>query len=166
MRWWQNRVMADRFDEQVPEPAQQLDQLQRDDSLINRGMADPLDEGYVPPDHWSVAEGFGNTAAEQREGETLDMRLSQEEPEDMERPGGNWNPSGEPRQVGARRAGRLVNANGGYDGPDDEPESLGGEVGLAGGAASAEEAAMHVIDLNAPDDPDADDDLEVAESMS
>lgn len=155
------------FDEVVPEPAQQLDQLQRDDSLINRGMADPLDEGYIPPDGWSVAEGFGNTAAEQKQGETLEMRLAQEEPEDQHRLAGSWNPSGEPRQVGTQRAGRLVNANLGYDGPDVESESIGEEVGIDGGAASAEEAAMHVIDLNDFDDPDNDeDDTQVAVSMS
>ena len=38
--------------------------------------------------------------------------------------------------MGARRAGRLVGLG----------ENIGSDVGIDGGAASAEEAAMHVID--------------------
>ncbi|MCS7481821.1 hypothetical protein ACFFQW_30040 [Umezawaea endophytica] len=43
--------------------------------------ADPLDEGYEAPDHWSGANKFGTTSAEQRAGEPLDERLKQEEPD-------------------------------------------------------------------------------------
>ena len=69
------------YDEPVPEESEQLDQIQADDSLIDRGVSDVLDEGYIAPDGWSPAEGFGNTPAEMRQGETLDMRLAQETPE-------------------------------------------------------------------------------------
>ena len=41
------------------------------------------------------------------------------------------------------RAGRLISPDGIVD---REDESLAAEVGLAGGAASAEEAAVHIID--------------------
>ena len=52
------------------------------DSLVDdRGLTEPLDEGYSPPEKWSVAEGYGNTPLEEELGETLDMRLAQEEPE-------------------------------------------------------------------------------------
>lgn len=34
-----------------------------------------------PPDHWSEADKFGVTAREMREGESLDQRLSEEEPD-------------------------------------------------------------------------------------
>jgi hypothetical protein len=66
-------------DEAVPDQSEQLD-LQPEEMLIDNGKDDILDGGYEVPDHWSAAEGFGNTPAEQAEGETLDMRLAQEVP--------------------------------------------------------------------------------------
>ncbi|MGW0565274.1 hypothetical protein ACWDZ4_32930 [Streptomyces sp. NPDC003016] len=42
---------------------------------------DPLDAGIAPPEHWSPAEFFGNTAEEARRGESLDQLLSEEEPD-------------------------------------------------------------------------------------
>jgi hypothetical protein len=118
------------------------------DSLVdNRGLAEPLDEGYSPPEKWSVAEGYGNTPLEEELGESLDMRLAQEEPEpdpyeqaalDTEDVGG---------EVGDRRAGRLVDENAGI-GPDVDSDLIGEDVGIDGGAASAEEAAVHVVDDN------------------
>lgn len=145
------------YDEDVPEESEQLDQLQGDETLINRGVDDVLDEGYIAPDHWSPAEGYGNTPAEMLRGETLDQRVAQEEPE-REPDDASWNPDHEQREVGSRRAGRLVDGNHGYAGRHDEQtESIAEEVGLAGGAASAEEAAMYVIDEDEIDS-DSDDD--------
>ncbi|MFT4217649.1 MAG: DUF5709 domain-containing protein [Micropruina sp.] len=142
------------FDPTMPDESEQLDQLQPDDSLIDRGVADVLDEGYVAPEKWSPAQGYGNTRAEMRQGETLEQRIAQEEP-DLTLEDEKWNDDpAERRQVGKRRAGRLVDADGGYGEVDDEPESVGREVGLAGGAASAEEAAMHIIDDYEDDDDD------------
>lgn len=142
--------MSETTDGPLDEP---LDQLQPDDTLIDRGVPDVLDEGYTAPEKWSAAEGFGNTPAEQAEGESLDRRLAQEEPEaePAPEPDPNWR-HGESRQCGSRRAGRLVDARGGYPGADTEPESVGGDVGIDGGAASAEEAAMHVIDSDDVED--------------
>jgi len=59
------------------------DQPQGDgDSLVDsRGLDEPLDEGYSPPEKWSPGQGYGNTPAEEEEGETLEQRLAQEEPE-------------------------------------------------------------------------------------
>lgn len=128
-----------------------LEQLQPDDTLIDRGVPDVLDEGYVAPDNWSPGQGFGNTAQEMREGETLEQRVKQEQPE-VVKEDVPWNPEGEDRQVGGRRAGRLVDVNEGA-GEDTENQSLGRDVGIDGGAASAEEAAMHIIE---PDDEDPD----------
>ncbi|MCA0251948.1 MAG: DUF5709 domain-containing protein [Actinobacteria bacterium] len=145
--------MSTEYDEVVPEESEQLDQLQPDDSLVDRGVADVLDEGYVTPERWSTAQGFGNTPAEMQRGESLDQKLAQEAPE-VVRDDTPWNPDpDEQREVGRHRAGRLVDANGGYPGEDAEPESVGRDVGIDGGAASAEEAAMHIID-----DLDDDDD--------
>ena len=58
-----------------------VEQLQPADTLIDRGVDDVLDEGYIAPDNWSPAQGFGSTLAELRQGENLDMRVKQEEPE-------------------------------------------------------------------------------------
>lgn len=144
--------MSIEFDEVIPEESEQLDQLQPDETLIDRGVADVLDEGYVTPERWSPAQGFGNTPAEMQRGETLEQRITQEAPEVVpdDTP---WNPDPtEPREVGRLRAGRLVDANDGYPGEDAEPESVGRDVGIDGGAASAEEAAMHIIDDYDDDD--------------
>ena len=48
-------------------------------------------------------------------------------------------------EVGRARSGRLVATNEGF-GEDDDSELFASDVGIDGGAASAEEAAMHVID--------------------
>ena len=37
-----------------------------------------------PPDNWSEANRFGMTAREEREGESLDQRLAEEEPDVLE----------------------------------------------------------------------------------
>ncbi|GAB3623883.1 DUF5709 domain-containing protein [Mariniluteicoccus endophyticus] len=140
--------MTEINDDFVPDESEQLDQLDPSQSLLDRGVADPLDEGYIAPDDWSPAEGYGNTAAEMRDGETLAMRLKQEVPdtvadadesvEDIE--------NESPAEIGLVRAGRLVDANHGYPGEDREAQLVGEDVGIDGAAASAEEAAMHVID--------------------
>ena len=142
------------FDEAVPDESEQLDQLEQERTLLDRGVDDPLDEGYVTPERWSPAQGFGNTPAEMRRGETLEMRIAQEQQEPV-RLEGSWNtdPS-EPREVGHARSGRLVDANGGIPGLDTEAESVASDVGIDGGAASAEEAAMHIIDDYDDDDED------------
>lgn len=131
---------------EVPDGSEQLDQLQQEETLLDRGVSDVLDEGYVAPDGWSVAQGFGNTPEEAREGEPLDLKLAAEQPETVkdETP---WNPDpAEKREVGGRRAGRLVAVGAGIGVEDTEPESLAEDVGIDGGAASAEEAAMHIIE--------------------
>jgi hypothetical protein len=46
---------------------------------------DPLEEGMDPPEHWAQADKFGNTEREVREGEDLDHRLAQEEPDPTDR---------------------------------------------------------------------------------
>ncbi|TDD25199.1 hypothetical protein E1218_15450 [Kribbella turkmenica] len=118
-------------------------QLQPEDTLDDRGVDDLLDEGYSPPERWSAGEGFGTTADEALQGESLDQRIAQEEPdadpyaEDGEDVGGP--------EVGVARSGRLVAPDEGAHG-DDEDELVAGDVGFDGAAASAEEAAVHVVD--------------------
>lgn len=139
--------MSNDFDETIPAESEQLDQLQRSDSLIDRGVADVLDEGYIPPDNWSPAQGYGNTPAEMRQGETLEMRIRQEEPEREPADDKHWNAAKETREVGTERAGRLMAVQG-----SGREETLGVDVGISGGAASAEEAAMHIISDNEDED--------------
>ena len=125
-----------------------VEQLQESDTLIDRGVEDVLDEGYIAPDHWSPAQGYGNTPREEAEGESLDQRLRQEEPEP--------DPYAEAAQledveniddgeVGDTRAGRLVDPDRGI-GEDTEKDLVGDDVGIDGAGASAEEAAMHIIE--------------------
>jgi hypothetical protein len=144
------------------------DQLQPEDTLDSRGVDDILDEGYSPPEKWSVLERFGNTAEEEREGETLDQKLAEEEPDpnlasddedgDDVRPGQpvddldldetvDDQPLGEDYdgEVGDERAGRLVSPDEGAH-ADDEKDLVADDVGIDGAAASAEEAAMHVVE--------------------
>ena len=42
---------------------------------------DPLEEGMDPPEHWAQADKFGNTEREVREGQDLDHRLAEEQPD-------------------------------------------------------------------------------------
>jgi hypothetical protein len=51
----------------------------------NLGL-DPLEEGMDPPEHWSQADRFGNTERELREGQDLDHRLAEEQPDITEDP--------------------------------------------------------------------------------
>ncbi len=127
-----------------------VDQLQPEDSLIDRGVDDILDEGYSPPETPIGLEAFGTTEAEQREGESLDRKLSKEVPDialasDAHVRGRDrrFAPIGE--EVGSERAGRLLEDDEGiYE--DTVAELTADDVGIDGGAASAEEAAVHVIE--------------------
>ncbi|MGI8576643.1 MAG: DUF5709 domain-containing protein [Nocardioidaceae bacterium] len=136
--------MTENLDDNL-EASEQLDQLQSDDTLVERGTDDVLDEGYSPPEHWSAAEKFGNTAREQAEGETLDQRLAQEEPDPNADPdAAALTETLDDGEVGDERAGRLVDPDQGL-GEDVDQELIGAEVGIDGAAASSEEAAVHVV---------------------
>ena len=150
--------MTDNFTD-VPDESEQLDQLQGDDSLSGRDVADPLDEDYITADHWSPGQEYGNTADEQTEGETLDQRLKQEVPDEWDESGAVTTPGElddlaeenvDDGEVGDLRAGRLVDPgtvdNGDFDSLDVEKDMIAEDVGIDGAAATAEEAAMHVVD--------------------
>jgi hypothetical protein len=136
------------------------DQLQPADTLNDRGVDDLLDEGISPPEKWSAGEGFGTTADEALEGETLDQRIAQEEPEpdpyaeDGENVGGP--------EVGQVRSGRLVAPDEGAH-SDDEKDLVAEDVGFDGAAASAEEAAVHVVDEDEPFELDDEDETDLAD---
>ena len=116
------------------------------DSLVDdRGLPEPLDEGYSPPEKWSPAEGYGNTPLEEELGETLDQRIAQEEPEPDPYELAATETEDVSGEVGRERAGRLVEPDEGVH-VDVESDLLAEDVGIDGAAASAEEAAVHVID--------------------
>jgi len=144
---------ADLEDYDVQEPA---------DSLIADPGHDPLDRGVAPPERWSAGMRHGVTAEEQAEGESLDQLLAEEEPdsaldfaedepEDIEdtqqdEDAGDEDVDGLLLDDGPDpRAGRLVAEDEGAH-PDQETDLVATDVGIAGGAASAEEAAMHVVE--------------------
>ena len=131
------------------------------DSLVDeRGLEEPLDEGYSPPEKWSAAQGYGNTPLEEELGETLDQRLAQEVPEpdpyaeaeaerrDPEHPVGEV-AEDTVGEVGDERAGRLVAPDEGVH-TDTDPEADAEDVGIDGAGSSAEEAAVHVVDEDTP----------------
>ena len=121
-------------------------QLTEQDTLDDRGVQDVLDEGYSPPDR----EPSINvpTPREQAEGESLDERLAEEEPDVN---ADSDSQTDDIYEVGDRRAGRLVDNE--SDGISDmEKDLVAEDVGIDGSAASAEEAAVHVIDGEPDDD--------------
>ncbi|RZT28790.1 hypothetical protein EV649_2574 [Kribbella sp. VKM Ac-2569] len=119
------------------------DQLQAEDTLNDRGVDDLLDEGYSPPEKWSAGEGFGTTADEALQGETLDQRIAQEVPDSDPYAEGGEDVGGP--EVGTERSGRLVASDEGAHN-DEDSELYAEDVGIDGAAAGAEEAAVHVVD--------------------
>ncbi len=141
-------------------------QLQPEDTLVQDDVEDVLDRGYSPAErlHGSIAHGV--TVEEQQHEETIEERIRQEVADPDSAYGAPDNESGldEPRlggddpdsisaeddwlgdrEVGNERAGRLVAPDEGTA-EDEEKELVGEDVGVAGAAASAEEAAVHVVD--------------------
>lgn len=131
-------------DETGLEPSENLDQRQPEDTLVDRGVDDVLDEGYSPPEKWGPGEGYGSTAAETAAGESLDQRIAQEQP-DVD-PYADEDPQApiDEGEVGDDRAGRLVDPDEGL-GPDTEKALVGDDVGIDGAGAGAEEAAVHIV---------------------
>jgi hypothetical protein len=138
---------ADAVDEWDPDEDDGV--LDASDTLDD-DVSDPLDVGIAAADHWSGANRFGTTIAEQRAGESMDQLLAEEEPDvdpyaqaaddedELVRRGYDREP----------RAGRLVADDEGAH-ADDEADDVARDAGIDAGGASAEEAAMHVVD-----DPD------------
>ncbi|MGY4712841.1 DUF5709 domain-containing protein [Mycolicibacterium sp. CBM1] len=128
-------------------------QLQQEDTLLDRGVDDILDEGISPPER-----PYARTNLDHPGPETLDELLAEEEPDPVSRLGNVLDELEQERsddaegetefpeddEVGRARSGRLVAPDAGFGG-DDDAEAFATDVGIDGGAASAEEAAMHVI---------------------
>jgi Family of unknown function (DUF5709) len=138
------------------------DQLQPEDTLDDRGVDDLLDEGYSPPERPRGVDAFGTTVAEQRQGESIEQRLAHEEPDPAN---AVEDPLAEPDMVGGddpdaiaaeddflgdgevgdRRSGRLMAPDEGAH-EDTESQMVADDMGIDGGASSAEEAAVNTID--------------------
>jgi hypothetical protein len=131
--------------------------LQPGDSLETDDLsADPLDTGISPPERKPASEKHGVTLNEARTGAPLDQRLAEEEPDFGEPASLDNRP--EPEQDAPpvedlepdQRAGRLVAEDEGAH-TVSSPNYLARDMGIDGGAASAEEAAMHVADADVRD---------------
>ena len=142
----------DEFDDAVD-----LDQAFGDDSVDET----VLNTSYSPPEKPLGVDRFGTTWAEEEQGESLDQRLAQEVPDpnlaaDLEASPSDENVDAVDNsriededlsydEVGDDRAGRLVDPDEGL-GEDVDKDLIGSDVGIDEGAASAEEAAIHIID--------------------
>jgi hypothetical protein len=118
------------------------------EDLGDGDVADELDRGYSPPERYSAGQGYGNTPWEEEHRETIDQRLSQEEPDAdpyAETSDDVDEDDLDDGEVGDARAGRLVDPDRGV-GEDEEKDLVGDDVGIDGAAASAEEAAMHIVE--------------------
>jgi hypothetical protein len=104
------------------------------DNLTGDDPDESMQTGYNPPDREPYNLRHYPTASEEREGETLDQRLSEEEPEVSADDIGEEEP----------RAGRLVAPDEGAH-PAEESDEIATDVGPAGYASSAEEAAVHIV---------------------
>jgi Family of unknown function (DUF5709) len=169
----QARAVSDGIYE--PENDGERDEIIDQDSVFGDDDGDEaLDSSYSPPERPRELDAFGTTVAEQRQGESFEQRLAQEEPdpamdvdlvegepavragEGGDVPDDIDTGSGEvpddafsdgvidDGEVGDVRAGRLVDPDEGL-GEDTDKDMVGSDVGIDGGAASAEEAAMHII---------------------
>jgi hypothetical protein len=132
--------------------------LDGSDTLDGNPGDDPLDRGVATPDRWSAGMRYALSGEE--DSESLDELLDEEEPdvtdEDDE---DSWDENETDGDVARLerdddadpRAGRLAATEADVYGDGDVPavqdgELLASDTGIDGGAASAEEAAVHVID--------------------
>jgi hypothetical protein len=163
---------GDVFGDSVYESGDPVDDTDGLDPMEGLSGDDPDEAeqtGYSPPEREPYNLRHFPTASEARRGETLDERLAEEEPDitideepdltldeeldlaieeelDLaieEEPDVSFD---DPDLVDAQpRAGRLVAPDEGVH-ADLESDEIASDVGPAGYASSAEEAAMHIID--------------------
>jgi hypothetical protein len=144
--------------------------LDANDTLDGDPGDDPLDGGIVTPDRWSAGVQYALKGEE--ESESLDELLDEEEPDETVDPDeDSWDENATYQDVerlqrdeeADPRSGRLVSPDEDTDDVSEtlvssEDEEVARDTGIDGGAATAEEAAVHVIDD--PEDDDEDDDLD------
>jgi Family of unknown function (DUF5709) len=132
--------------------------LDASDTLDGDPEDDPLDRGVVAPVRWSAGVRYALEGEE--ESESLDELLDEEEPDETVGADDDTWDENTPESDAKRRerdydpdprAGRLVSPD--EDGDDVtgtfvdfEDEEVARDAGIDGGAATAEEAAVHVIE--------------------
>jgi hypothetical protein len=113
-------------------------------------VRDVLDTGWSPAERPWAVDDWGTTEAEESAGESLDGRLARELPDGSPDEGDGLGDSSDTDgellddEVGDERAGRLVDSNDG-GATDDDEELWAQDQGIDGAAASAEEAAVHIV---------------------
>jgi hypothetical protein len=142
--------------------------LDANDTLDGDPGDDPLDRGVAAPDRWSAGTRYA--LAGEEDSESLDELLAEEEPDEtVDDDEESWDEN----ETGAdvtrlerdddpdARAGRLAATEADVYGGNDsdvravqDGELLATDTGIDGGAASAEEAAVHVVDDPADDEDD------------
>ncbi len=131
------------------DPEQASGVLQPHETLDGDGFGDVLDTGWSAVERPWAVDDWGTTHREESAGENLDRRLAREvrEPVDVDGDGlgDTSDTDGEliDQEVGFLRAGRLVETYAPWG--DVEPELHALDVGIDGAAASAEEAAVHLV---------------------
>ena len=134
------------------DPAEDDGVLDPSDSLDGDDLrSDVLDTGIDAGEGYRGATRFGTTAEEERRGESLEQLLDEEEPEVVA--DDEWTDEDSPRDddhTSDPRSGRLVTPDEGAHG-DEETDAVAFDVGIDGGGAAAEEAAVHVIDEDTDD---------------
>jgi hypothetical protein len=127
------------YGDSVYEGGDPVDDAENLDPIENLTGADPdevMQTGYNPPDREPHNLRDAPTPAEEREGPSLDDRLAAEEPDVGEQPA--------PGTIDPDRAGRLVSPGQDALAESVEATEVAEDVGPAGYASSAEEAAVHI----------------------
>ena len=117
-----------------------VDEMDAVEMLTGDDQDEPYDTSYSPPDYEPSDAKFGMTHSEELQGESLERKLAREVPDLCD--------SDAADDVRDLRAGRLVAPDNGMS-EDVTAEELAWDAGIAGAAATAEEAAVHIVD-----DPD------------
>jgi hypothetical protein len=145
---------SDLFGDSVYEsgdPVDDTDDLDPMETLTGDDPDEADQTGYSPPEREPYNLRHIPTASEARQGESLDEKLAEEEPDIS---------ADDPDHSDAPpRAGRLVAPDDGVH-ADTESEEIASDVGPAGYASSAEEAAMHIVDGDEEDLEDEQDETE------
>jgi hypothetical protein len=132
------------FDADAPRdtgnPVQHVESWDPLENLTGDDVDEVMQTRYSPPDREPRSMRSVPTRSEERAGLDLDEWLDQEE--------ADLDPGAAAADEPDPRAGRLVAPDEGVQ-PDDEADEVASDRGPAGYAASAEEAAVHVVD---PDD--------------
>lgn len=126
------------------------DLLRPQESLDDEELGDDLDAGYSPFERPLGSTAWGTTEREAATKEDLTHRLAREVSDqtyfaDDDGIGDSSDTDGEliDDEVGDSRAGRLVAW--GLDASEPGADYWARDVGIDGGAASAEEAAVHIV---------------------